>query len=51
MFGPALRSGLIAAIEEIAVREIAVGRIDGLPGLEPQLTELAVRVLTPGAQR
>lgn len=44
---PILRTGLVAAINEIVSREILAGRTAELPALEPRLTEFAVRVLRP----
>lgn len=44
---PMLRTGLVAAINEIVSREVLAGRTAELPALEPQLTELAVRILSP----
>lgn len=48
---PLLRTGLVAAINEIVSREILAGRTAELPALEPRLTELAVRILGPRASR
>lgn len=44
---PMLRTGLIAALNDLVSREILAGRAAELPALEPKFTELAVRILRP----
>jgi AcrR family transcriptional regulator len=43
-----LRTGLVAAIDEVAARQVVAGHTADLPALEAPLTELAMRILSPG---